>query len=54
LFLKNGAGGVHDQLWQKCPVESTEEILPRIREWAVLNFKTPASQILPDSQIPSR
>jgi hypothetical protein len=26
LFLKNGAGGVHDQLWQKTPVEETEEI----------------------------
>jgi hypothetical protein len=26
LFLKNGAGGVHDQLWQKSPVEETEEI----------------------------
>jgi hypothetical protein len=25
LFLKNGAGGVHDQLCQNCPVESTEE-----------------------------
>jgi hypothetical protein len=26
LFLKNGAGGVHDQLWQKMPVEETAEI----------------------------
>jgi hypothetical protein len=26
LFLKNGAGGVHDQLWQKCPVETNERI----------------------------
>jgi hypothetical protein len=27
LFLKNGAGGVHDQLWQKTPVEETKETL---------------------------
>jgi len=27
LFLKNGAGGVHDQLWQKTPVEETKEIV---------------------------
>jgi hypothetical protein len=25
LFLKNGAGGVHDQLWQKSPVEEMGE-----------------------------
>ena len=27
LFLKNGAGGVHDQLWQKSAVEEMEEIV---------------------------
>jgi hypothetical protein len=24
--LKNGAGGVHEQLWQKMPVETKREI----------------------------
>jgi hypothetical protein len=27
LFLKNGAGGVHDQLWQKIPVEEMAETI---------------------------
>src|SRR5579864_9156147 len=31
LFLKNGAGGVHDQLWQKSPVETNERIRRSIR-----------------------
>src|SRR5579864_4580367 len=31
LFLKNGAGGVHDQLWQKYPVETNERIRWSIR-----------------------
>jgi hypothetical protein len=26
LFLENCAGGVHNQLWQKTPVEETKEI----------------------------
>jgi hypothetical protein len=31
LFLENCAGGVHDQLWQKTPVEETKEIKILIR-----------------------
>jgi hypothetical protein len=27
LFLENCAGGVHNQLWQKTPVEETTEIV---------------------------
>jgi hypothetical protein len=31
LFLENCAGGVHNQLWQKTPVEETKEIKILIR-----------------------
>jgi len=30
LFLENCAGGVHDQLWQKTPVEEMAEIVESI------------------------
>src|SRR5579864_3761120 len=46
LFLKNGAGGVHDQLWQKCPVETNERIT-RLESRPYLDSTVFSASVLP-------